>query len=73
LEEGEAIPAQGRKPQEQLTPLDCAQLMTAYCRNKLFDDNFDLFDLLERSFVRHIDDATGETLVTMFTSHASFA
>lgn len=47
--------------------------MTAFCRVKLFEDNLELFELLERSFVRHIDEASGETLVTMFTSHATWA
>ena len=47
--------------------------MTAFCRVKLFEDNLDLFELVERHFVRNIDQASGETLVTMFTSHASWA
>lgn len=47
--------------------------MTAFCRVKLFEQHFDLFELLERHFVKHIDNASGETLVTMFTSHASWA
>ena len=46
--------------------------MTAFCRVKLFEQHFDLFELLERHFVKHIDNASGETLVTMFTSHASW-
>ena len=41
--------------------------MTAFCRVKLFEQHFDLFELLERHFVKHIDNASGETLVTMFT------
>jgi|LauGreDrversion4_2_1035121.scaffolds.fasta_scaffold555994_1 hypothetical protein len=45
--------------------------MTAFCRVQLFD--FELMEHLERTFVRHIDLASGETLVTMFTSHAAWA
>lgn len=51
--------------------MDCAQLMTAFSRLKLFE--VDLFELLERHFVRNIDLASGETLVTMFVSHAAWA
>ena len=51
--------------------MDCAQLMTAFSRLKLFE--VDLFELLERHFVRNIDQASGETLVTMFASHAAWA
>lgn len=72
LEAGDELPAR-RFEQEQLSPLDCAQLMTSFCRLKLFDDNLEFFELIERSFVKHIDEASGETLVTMFTSHASWA
>ncbi len=59
------------KKEKGLYPLDCAQLMTAFCRVQLFD--FELMEHLERTFVRHIDLASGETLVTMFTSHAAWA
>jgi hypothetical protein len=45
--------------------------MTAYCRVAIFD--VELFEVLEHAFVKKIDHATGETLVTMFTSHASWA
>lgn len=44
--------------------------MSAFCKVKLFEGNLDLFELLERQFVKFIDQATGETLVTMYTSHA---
>ena len=54
-----------------LSPLDCAQFMTAFCRVKLFDP--ELFEVLEHCFTKRIDEATGETLVTMFVSHASWA
>ena len=59
-----------KKEERFLSPLDCAQLMSAFCKVKLFDANLDLFELLERQFVKYIDQATGETLVTMYTSHA---
>jgi hypothetical protein len=45
--------------------------MTAYCRVGIFD--FELFEILENVFIKNIDKASGETLVTMFTSHASWA
>ncbi len=45
--------------------------MTAYCRVSIFD--VDLLQTLEQVFVKKIDEANGETLVTMFTSHASWA
>jgi hypothetical protein len=46
--------------------------MTAFCKVKFFENNLDLFELLERSFVKYIDNASGETLVTMYTSHAAW-
>jgi hypothetical protein len=55
-----------------LTPLDCAQIMTAFGKVKFYENNLDLFELLERHFVKHIGLATGETLVTMYTSHAAW-
>lgn len=33
---------------QYLNPLDCAMLMTAFCKVKLFDDNLDLFEFIER-------------------------
>lgn len=45
--------------------------MTAYCRVEMYD--LELFEVLEHAFVKRIDEATGETLVTMFSSHASWA
>lgn len=45
--------------------------MTAFSRLKLFE--VDLFELLERHFVRNIDDASGETLVTLYVSHAAWS
>jgi hypothetical protein len=46
--------------------------MTAFCKVKFFENNLDLFELLERSLVKNIDQASGETLVTMYTSHAAW-
>ncbi len=66
------IPSNQRREERRLTPLDCAQIMTAFCKVKLFENNLDLFELLERHFVKYIDQATGETLVTMYTSHAAW-
>lgn len=45
--------------------------MTAYCRVGILD--LELFEVLENAFIRNIDHASGETLVTMFTSHAVWA
>ena len=42
--------------------------MTAYCRIGLFD--IDLFYALETSFTRKIEQADGQTLVTMFVAHS---
>ena len=56
---------------ETLEPIDCAQLMTAYCRVKIFD--LDLLQTLEEVFLQKIEKAEGETLVTMFNSHANWA
>eukprot|EP00347_Sterkiella_histriomuscorum_P015889 403355301 len=54
-----------------LSTLDCAQFLTAFARVELFD--FELFEALERVFLQQIDQANGETLVTMYNAHASFA
>lgn len=70
IEEGKEIPLSNKSLEKTLKPLDCAQLMSAFCKVKLFEGNLDLFELLERHFVKYIDQATGETLVTMYTSHA---
>lgn len=45
--------------------------MAAYCRIGLFD--VDLFYGLETSFIRKIEQADGQTLVTMFVAHANWA
>lgn len=76
IEGGAPIPAVQKTPKaslQNLTPLDCAQFLTAFCRVKYFEGNLDLFECLERYFIRNIDRASGETLVTMFISHAAWA
>lgn len=45
--------------------------MTAFCRVGIFDVDF--LEILETIFIKRIDEASGETLVTMFTSHAAWA
>jgi hypothetical protein len=47
--------------------------MTAFARVRLFEGNLDLFETLERHFVKNVDFASGETLVTLFTAHSSWA
>lgn len=54
----------------KLQPIDCAQFMTAYCRVGIFD--LELFEVLEMAFIKRIDEASGESCVTMFTSHANW-
>ena len=55
----------------KVKPIDCAQLMTAFCRVKMFDA--ELLDVLEHLFISRIDEAFGQTLTTMFISHAAWA
>lgn len=57
---------------EKLKPIDCAQFMTAFCRVGFFEDQ-ELFEVLEQVFLARIEEASGETLVTIFTAHASWA
>ena len=45
--------------------------MTAFCRVGIFD--IDFLEMLETIFIKRIEEASGETLVTMFTSHAAWA
>jgi len=66
------IPNTVKKEERFLKPVDCAHLMSAFCKVKLFEHNLDLFELLQRQFVKYIDHASGETLVTMYTSHANW-
>lgn len=54
-----------------LTTLDCAQFLTAFARVNIYD--FELFEALERVFLKQIDQANGETLVTMYNAHAALA
>ena len=56
---------------EKLKPIDCAQFMTAYRRIGIFD--IELFYGLEGAFIRRIEEADGQTLVTMFIAHVSWA
>lgn len=48
FEEGKEIPFNNNRQVQALKPLDCAHLMSAFCKVKLFEGNLDLFELLER-------------------------
>mmetsp|Transcript_15399 Transcript_15399/g.10784 ORF Transcript_15399/g.10784 Transcript_15399/m.10784 type:complete len:93 (+) Transcript_15399:1064-1342(+) len=54
-----------------IKPIDCAMLMTSFCRVEMYD--LDFLRLLESIFIEQILDADGETLVTMFNAHASWS
>ena len=55
IEAGEEVPRNVNMKEKFLKPLDCAHFMAAFCKVKLFDDNLDLFEYLERQFVKYID------------------
>jgi hypothetical protein len=55
IEAGEEIPRNVNLKEKSLKPLDCAHFMAAFCKVKLFDGNLDLFEYLERQFVKYID------------------
>jgi len=38
-----------------LWPIDCALFMSSFCHFRLFKDNYNFLELLERQFVKHID------------------
>ncbi|CDW89579.1 UNKNOWN [Stylonychia lemnae] len=54
-----------------ITTVDCAQFMTAFAKVEIFD--FELFESLESVFLSQIDQARGETLVTMYLSHGALS
>lgn len=45
--------------------------MTAYSRVEMWDLEF--FEVLEKVFIDKIEEATGESIVTMFVSHSNWA
>ena len=55
-----------------LAPIDCAMFMTAYCRGNMFKE-VELLESLQASFLTKIDEANGQTLVTMLNAHAAWA
>jgi hypothetical protein len=50
-----------------LKPIDCAMLMTAFCRTKVFDP--EMMDLLIRNFKGEIN---FESAVTMYCAHLAW-
>ena len=56
---------------QELEPLSISSFMVAFSKVGIFD--FDLYEALENSFVKQIDLANGETLVTFFNSHAALS
>ena len=56
---------------QMISTQDCAQFLTAFARVKIYD--FEIFEALESVFLSTIDQANGETLVTMYLAHSSLS
>lgn len=59
--------SQAQKQLLSLKPVDCAQFLTAFARVEMFD--FELFEFLELQLLKDIQEANGQTLVTVLLAH----